>query len=352
MPRRLRLEFEGAIYHVMTRGNARQDIVQDDDDRTRLLTDLERSVLRCHWELLAFVVLSNHLHLLIKTPQPNLAKGMQAFLSAYAVWSAKRRRRPGHLFQGRYKAEMIEDESYYWTVSRYIHLNPVRAGLVARPELWEWSSYPGYVASARRRPWVRYDTLLAAWSGDWGGDDAAGAYRRYVEAGLSDPPASPFRETFGGWVLGSSDFVERLRALAGPGASDPPLREVRQLAGLDPGVVLAAVTEYYGLEAGALTRRHDRHIARSVAAWLCRRHTEATLSQLAVRLGQSRADSVPSLVRRMEARLRNSSQLVEDVKAIVALLSAARRPPAQTAHERSSGGQATSTRKPRKKPIT
>ena len=169
MPRRLRLEFEGAIYHVMTRGNARQDIVHDDDDRTRLLTDLERSVLRCGWEVLAFVILNNHLHLLLKTPQPNLAKGMQAFLSAYAVWSAKRRRRPGHLFQGRYKAEMIEDESYYWTVSRYIHLNPVRAGLVARPEEWEWSSYPGYVAARRRRPWVRYETLLAAWRGDRGG---------------------------------------------------------------------------------------------------------------------------------------------------------------------------------------
>ena len=159
MPRRLRLEFEGAIYHVMTRGNARQDIVQDDDDRKRLLTDLERSILRYDWELLAFVILSNHLHLLLKTPQPNLAKGMQAFLSGYAVRSAKRRRRPGRLFQGRYKAEMIEDESYYWTVSRSIHLNPVRAGLVAPPEDWEWSSYPGYLAAGRRRPWVRYEAI-------------------------------------------------------------------------------------------------------------------------------------------------------------------------------------------------
>jgi len=100
MPRRLRLEFDGAIYHVMTRGNARQDIVHDDDDdRTRLLADLERSVLRSGWELLAFVIMSNHLHLLLKTPRPNLARGMQAFLSAYALWAAKRRRRAGHLFQ-------------------------------------------------------------------------------------------------------------------------------------------------------------------------------------------------------------------------------------------------------------
>ena len=90
MPRRLRLEFEGAIYHVMTRGNARQDIVQDDDDRNRLLIDLEPpGSAAAAGELLAFVVLSNHLHLLLKTPQPNLAKGMQAFLSAYAVWSGE-----------------------------------------------------------------------------------------------------------------------------------------------------------------------------------------------------------------------------------------------------------------------
>jgi REP element-mobilizing transposase RayT len=316
MPRRLRIEFEGAIYHVMSRGNARQKIVRDDDDRTRLLADLERTVLRCQWELLAFVVMGNHFHLLLKTPRPNLARGMQAFLSAYALWAARRRRRPGHLFQGRYKAEMIEDESYYWTVSRYIHLNPVRAGLVARPEDWGWSSYPGYVSPALRHGWVRHEALLAAWRGEWGGKDAARAYRGYVEAGVADPPGSPFRETFGGWVLGSSGFVDRLRTLVGAVASDPPLREARQLACQEVEAVLAAVTAYYGLDAGALRRRHDRHIARAMAAWLCRRHTEATLGALAGRLGLSRADSVPSLVRRLEARLRDSPRLSRDVEGI------------------------------------
>jgi REP element-mobilizing transposase RayT len=143
MPRRLRLEFEGAIYHVMARGNARRPIVHDDDDRRRLLHDLERTVVRSGRELPAFVVMSNHLHLLVKTPRANLAAGMQRFHSSYAHWSLRRRRRLGHLFEGRYRAELIEDESYYWTVSRYIHLNPVRARLVARPEQWAWWSLPG-----------------------------------------------------------------------------------------------------------------------------------------------------------------------------------------------------------------
>jgi putative transposase len=109
MPRRLRIEFDGAIYHVMARGNGRQNIVHDGEDRQRLIDDLARTVARSDWQLLSFVVMSNHLHLLLKTPRPNLGRGMQAFLSAYALYAARRRRRAGHVFQGRYRAEMIED---------------------------------------------------------------------------------------------------------------------------------------------------------------------------------------------------------------------------------------------------
>ena len=222
MPRRLRIEYKDAIYHVMTRGNARQDIVYHDDDLRRLLADLERVVDRSGWLVLGFVIMSNHLHLLLRTPRPNLARGMQAFLSGYASWTARHRRRPGHLFQGRYKAEMVEDESYYWTVSRYIHLNPVRAGLEARPESWEWSSYPGYVDCAKRHPWVAHQTLLDAWRGEFGGTDPAAAYRQFTEAGLNEPPPSPFREAFGDWALDSSRFIDRLCSLAAPGTVGSP----------------------------------------------------------------------------------------------------------------------------------
>src|SRR5208283_1394457 len=182
---------------VMARGNARQRIVGDDHDRERLLDDLRRTVLRYGWELLAFVFMENHLHLLLKTPRPNLARGMQQFLSSYAIWHGRRHRRVGHLFQGRYRAELIEDESYYWTVSRYIHLNPVRAGLVERPDAWRCSSYPGYAKPSHRLPWVAHEALLSAWRGKHGGTDSARAYRRFVEAGLRSPPPSPFRAAFG-----------------------------------------------------------------------------------------------------------------------------------------------------------
>jgi putative transposase len=175
---------------------------------------------------------------------------MQAFLSAYAQWSGRRRGRSGHLFQGRYRAEMIEDESDYWTVSRCVHLNPVRAALVARPEQRGWSSYPGYWQAKRRLGFVAYDALLRAWQGDRGGDPAS-AYIPFVEAGIEQPPASPFREAFGGWILGSERFVGQLRVRAGPVAADPAAPEARRLAALDPAGICAAVIDYYGLDGAA-----------------------------------------------------------------------------------------------------
>ncbi len=216
---------------------------------------------------------------------------------------------------------MIEDESYYWTVSRYVHVNPVRAGLVARPEQREWSSYPGYGDPRRRQPWVAHDTLLAAWRGDHGSKNAAAAYVRFVEAGLTAPPPSPFREAFGGRMLGSERFLEELRTRPGPVVSNPPNREARQLIGLDPERIFAAVADFYGLEASSLSRRHDPHLARPVAAWLCRRHTEASHRPLAERLGLSRADSVPNLTRRLEARLKTSSRIASDKTTSVSLVS-------------------------------
>jgi REP element-mobilizing transposase RayT len=162
MPRRLRIQYPGAIYHVMARGNGRQDIVRDDADRDRLQQELGRAAERCSWWVYAFVILSNHLHVVLKTPQTNLARGMQGFLSAYANAWARRHRFSGHVFQGRYRTELVEDETYLGTVTRYVHLNPVRARLVEHPAGWRWSSYPGYAHRGRRLEWVAYDELLAS----------------------------------------------------------------------------------------------------------------------------------------------------------------------------------------------
>ena len=128
MARPLRIEYPGAIYHVMSRGNGRQKTFRNDGDFQRLLEGLESAVLKFDWLVMNYVWMPNHIHLFLKTPQPNLSAGMQYLLSGYANWFSKRHQRPGHLFQGRYKSFVVEDDSYFWTLSRYIHLNPCRGG--------------------------------------------------------------------------------------------------------------------------------------------------------------------------------------------------------------------------------
>jgi len=125
---------------------------------------------------------------------------MQYLLSGYANWYAKRHQRTGHLFQGRFKAELVEDESYFWTLSRYVHLNPVRGKcpLVDHPSAWTWSCYPGYCRKSARVDWIDYESVLAAWQGEMGGKDSALAYRRFVESGLETPPCNPLENALEG----------------------------------------------------------------------------------------------------------------------------------------------------------
>jgi putative transposase len=303
MPRRLRLQYPDAIYHVMARGNGRQDIVRDDVDRDRLVDHLGRGAIRCSWRVYAFAIMPNHLHVVLKTPHPNLARGMQAFLSGYANRWSRRHRFNGHVFQGRYRTELVEDETYLWTVTRYVHLNPVRGRMVVHPSAWAWSSYPGYARHSRRLNWVAYDELLASWSSAFGGRDAAGAYRRYVTAGLAEPPDSPWKEAYQGWLLGSETFIDRVCAMVRGKPGPERRRESRLIQAVALSRVIEVVCASYQIDRAELKRRGSRHPARAALAYLARKLTTVTNAGLVAELGVSRAESVPNLTRRFAAWL-------------------------------------------------
>jgi putative transposase len=318
MPRHLRLQYHDAIYHVMARGNGRQDIVRDDDDRRRLQDFLGRAVLRCSWRIYGFVLMSNHLHIVLKTPEPNLASGMQVLLSSYANAWARRHHFAGHVFQGRYRTELVEDETYLWTVTRYVHLNPVRARMVEHPAGWPWSSYPGYAHRGRRLEWVAYDELLASWGGAFGGSDPAAEYRRFVTAGLAEPPEPPWAAAQHGWILGSRAFADRVGAMVRGESRREVRRESRLVRGHSLERVRGVVCAAYGIEPSELVRRGSRHPARAALAYLARRRTAATNAELMGVLGLSRPESVPNLTRRYaswlssDARTRRDYQRLEE----------------------------------------
>ena len=318
MARPLRVQFEGAIYHVMARGNGRQLLFHADDDYQRMSAGLEQTIDRTGWEVFSFVWMPNHIHLFFRTPQPNLSKGMQYLLSGYANWYAKRHQQPGHLFQGRFKGELIENDQYFWNVSRYLHLNPTRGKrpLVEHPRDWPWSSYRGYARKADRLDWICYDQVQQAWQGEMGGSQPEVAYRKFVESGLSQPPSSPFAAAQEGWLLGSQAFVERVKRLVKQPRQMDQVRQARQLL-LTSRDVIKAVANYYRVSPETYAEPRSSAAGRDLAAYLAHRHTTATLRELSVWFGLSHPDSVSNLTRRAGKALANSRQLQADLAAII-----------------------------------
>jgi hypothetical protein len=198
---------------------------------------------------------------------------------------------------------LVEDESYLWTVTRYVHLNPLRARLVEHPAQWPWSSYPGYAHRRRRQEWVAYDELLASWGGAFGGPDPSGAYRQFVTSGLAEPPEPPWNEAHQGWILGSHTFADRVAGLIRGSARREVRRESRLAGTQSLERVCQVVCGWYGIERSELSRRGSRHPARAALAYLARRRTVATNADLMALLGLSRPESVPNLTRRFAAWL-------------------------------------------------
>ena len=164
MARPIRLEFAGAIYHVTSRGDRREDIYDSDADRERFIKTLGDVCQRFNWVCHAYCLMSNHYHLLIETPDAYLSKGMRQLNGVYTQAYNRANGRVGHVFQGRYKAIMVEKQNYLLELARYIVLNPVRASMVRSASQWRWSSYRATTGQAFKPEWLNTDWLLASFS--------------------------------------------------------------------------------------------------------------------------------------------------------------------------------------------
>ncbi|MBN2579343.1 MAG: transposase [Pirellulales bacterium] len=216
MPRAPRIDFPNALYHVISRGNGRADIFWDDDDRRRFLRQLADGLQTAGVLLYAYVLMDNHFHLLLRTPRANLSRFMQRLGTSFALYCRYKHRKPGHQLEGRFKAKLVEDETYLLALTRYIHLNPVKtaacrrltkAARVRRLEAWPWSSYRGYVCTKHAADFVCYDLL-----NDYGRSLAVARrnYRAYTHAHVMDddkPLLDAMRASR--HALGSPDFIAR-----------------------------------------------------------------------------------------------------------------------------------------------
>ncbi|WP_124949925.1 REP-associated tyrosine transposase [Sulfuriferula thiophila] len=209
MSRPIRIEFAGALYHVTARGDRRENIYDDDQDRQLFLSVLAEVIDQYNWVCHAWCLMDNHYHLLIETPDGNLSKGMRQLNGVYTQASNRRHGRVGHLFQGRFKGILVDSDTYLLELARYIVLNPVRARMVKAPADWQWSSYKESAGLTPALPWMATDGVLAQFGRQRG--EAQECYVRFVAEGIN--AASPWPNLKGQVFLGDEQFMLRMQAL-------------------------------------------------------------------------------------------------------------------------------------------
>ncbi|HVR35896.1 MAG TPA: transposase, partial [Methylomirabilota bacterium] len=212
MPRKLRVEYPGAIYHVMNRGDRKEAIFRDDEDRRVFLRTLGECCARTGWQVHAWCLMFNHFHLVGETPRANLVAGMKWFLGTYTTRFNKRHKLSGHLFSGRYKALLVDvsGDGYFRTVCDYVHLNPARAKLLRVEDplrAYAWSSFAESLKAPGRRPeWLRVDRLL----GEHGSRKDSAAGRAQFESRMEErrraEDVGAYRTIRRGWCFGDEIF--------------------------------------------------------------------------------------------------------------------------------------------------
>ncbi len=206
MTRPLRIQFPGAYYHVFSRGNERKDVFRTDDDRDLFLANLAECCDRFDVAVHSYCLMSNHIHLLIETKGPDLSDFMKRLLGVYTLRFNRIHKRTGHLFQGRYKAYLVEKDAYLLQLSRYIHLNPVKASMCEDPASYPWSSMRFFLKKDAPR-YLERSYLLGQF-------DSPQNYRRFVLEGMKGEMVDPFKSLIAGAILGSRDFADKFKSNA------------------------------------------------------------------------------------------------------------------------------------------
>lgn len=276
MARPLRIEYPGAFYHVTSRGNEQKDVFKSKKDREKFLSYLESAVVRYGAVIHAYCLMSNHYHLLMETPSGNLSQIMRHINGAYTTYFNIKRKRSGHLFQGRYKAILVEVDEYAAELSRYIHLNPVRAGITANPEEYVWSSFRQMIGMAETPNWLTTSFVL----GYFDGTDAREIYRKFVNDAITQESGSPLQNVIASTILGKPDFVrEKSQQRLGEKKSDRNMPAVRVLNRPTIDEIIKAVERVI----------NEENMAKKVGIYFCHRYSGARLREIGERFGLSDA---------------------------------------------------------------
>ncbi|HYS52487.1 MAG TPA: transposase [Thermoanaerobaculia bacterium] len=300
MSRQIRLEFPGALYHVTQRGNNQQNIFLDDADRNVFLELLGESVERFAWILTSYVLMTNHFHFVIQLTCASLSIGMRWLDTEYPRYFNRRYRRVGHLYQRRFDGRLVEKETYSLNVLRYDALNPWRAGMVARPEDYAWSSHRAVLGLAKAPDWLAVDDLLVQFAPQR--DLANANYKNFVDAAIG-VDCNPWKDLVGNMYLGSKAWIERVREQVQlkPRCDDHP-RAQRLVDTAPMSAIIAGVASCLSIDEERV-RYHRGGVPRMLAAWIACNETLLTNRQIAAGLRLRSSSRVSQLVRDFDRQL-------------------------------------------------
>jgi putative transposase len=313
MARPVRIEYPGAIYHIISRGNNRAAVFRDDHDRKRYLEKLSLYCEEKEVDLLAYCLLSNHVHLLLETRKGNLSKMMQPFQTSYTVYFNKRHQRSGHVFEQRYKAFLVDKDNYLLEVSRYIHLNPLAAGIVERAPDYRWSSYRDYLTE-KGKGRVNCQRVLEYFSGPRRKQVAG--YREFVESGVAKrkwEKLPVLKQAF----IGDEDFVEEAKRKAVNVSKDAgegfyPLKRIVQAICKASGLVEEEIKRP--------GRSEGVQRARELLCYIARRRSDVGLRELTRFLGVKELSTPSHGVRRAERRMSQDQDFRRELERVLKLL--------------------------------
>ena len=264
MARPLRITYPGAFYHITSRGNERKVVFKSKRDRERFLEYLGSATKRYDARIHAYCMMDTHYHLLLETPSGNLPQIMRHINGAYTIYFNVKRSRAGHLFQGRYKAILVDIDEYAKELSRYIHLNPVRAKSVQTPEEYDWSSYQFYIGMQKPAKWLYRDFIL----GYFGKRVSAAqkGYQKFVNALVHQEYKSPLDQVVSSTLLGGADFIAFIKhnflSAKKPDNELPALKEL---------VDKISMQEIFEIVESVFT--DERALSRNVKMYFCQRYT-------------------------------------------------------------------------------
>ncbi len=312
MARPLRIQYPNAFYHITSRGNERRAIFGSEGDYERLLGYFESATERYGARIHCFCLMPNHYHLLLETPRANLQRILHHLNTSYTSYFNAKAERVGHLFQGRYRAILVEKDAYALELSRYIHLNPVRARLVKEPSQYPWSSYVAYVVGEKKWEWLEREFILGQLSSNQ--REAQRRYQGFVREGMLQPLEDPLKKVVASTLLGTERFIEGVKErLIKKGTSHRDLPALRKLS--------------YWPDLSLIVRESERVFgkgtieSRRVALYLSHRLSGLSLAEIGKYFGGIGPSAVSQNTRRLEIILEQDKKFLAKVQDLKKILS-------------------------------